>query len=171
MSSNPVSKPGTEVQALRIVLITLFFLYAVVSVVSLYYLVRVVPYIVRDPSGAPFISIIRTLCDRVLPGVIFFFIAYSILRLIRLISRGEPFNPASPRFIRWIGYAVFGLAIVNAIVDSVKIVFTPQELLSKPAIWALCGFLSTLLLGFGFLVIARVLELGVRLQQDQNLTV
>ena len=44
-------------------------------------------------------------------------------------------------------------------------------LLSKSFVWALCNFLSTLLLGFGFLVIARVIETGVRLQQNQKLTV
>jgi hypothetical protein len=36
---------------------------------------------------------------------------------------------------------------------------------------ALYSGLSALLVGFGFLVIAKVLEVGVSLKQDQDLTV
>jgi hypothetical protein len=50
--------------------------------------------------------------------------------------------------------------------------FTAPEVNTSDSIFRLLyGGLTTVLLGFGFLVIARVLEVGVRLQQDQNLTV
>lgn len=171
MTAKSISRVGPEVKALRIVLLTLLILYGVVSVSSAFIMARVVPSLVNRPSGRLFLGSISTFCDRVLPGVIFFFIAYSIFRLISLISRGEPFSLASPRYIRRIGYAVFGLAAANAVVDAISAFTPPVDFLSRAFIWILFSGLNTLLVGFGFLVIARVIEVGVRLQQDQNLTV
>lgn len=171
MTAKSISREGSEVKALRIVLITLLILYGVVSVSSAFIMARVVPSLVGRPSERLVLGSISVFCDRVLPGVIFFFIAYSIFKLIGLISRGESFSPASPRYIRRIGYAVFGLTATNAVVDAISAFTPPVNLLSKAFIWILLGGLSTLLVGFGFLVIAKVIEVGVRLQQDQNLTV
>jgi hypothetical protein len=50
-------------------------------------------------------------------------------------------------------------------------VVSKRALKVEPAVKALRIVLVTLLLGFGFLVIARVLEAGVALKQDQDLTV
>lgn len=171
MTGKTVPTVSTEVKALRIVLITLLVLYGVVSVYSVYSLARVVPSLVNLPSGTPFLGILSVTCHRVLPGFIYAFIAFNIFKLIGLISHGEPFSPASPRYIRGIGYAVFCLAAARAVVDAINALTPPVNFLSGAVIWDLGSGLSTLLLGFGFLVIARVIEAGVRLQQDQNLTV
>lgn len=171
MTGNSIPQVRTEVRALGIVLITLLVLYGLVSVVSLVFLVRVFPSLVHQPHGAPFWGSIRVIFDRVLPGAVYFFIAYCVFRLISLISRSEPFSPASPRYIRRIGYAVLGLGFINATVNVISEFTWPGVLVSEAVVRILYRGLSTLLLGFGFLVIARVIEVGVRLQQDQNLTV
>jgi len=179
MTEKAVFKAAPAVKALRIVLITLVVVYGMVLVGCLVFMARFFPSLAKLPSGLTFLGTVSFLFDRFLPGVIYFFIAYGIFKLISLISRGEPFSPASPRYIRRIGYAVLCLAGVNAIVNAIAAFTSPTGLLSrpgilllsKPVILALCGGLSTLLLGFGFLVIAKVLEAGVALKQDQDLTV
>lgn len=171
---------GTEVKALRIALIVLLFLYGLVSASALIFLVRVFPaFLARTPEAltthSPFVTLfrshIRISFERVLIGLVYFFIAYCIFKLISLISHGDPFNPASPRIIRRIGWAVLSLAGINAVVQAFAEFIAPNVNVPEIIIRILYHGLSTLLLGFGFLVIAKVIEIGVRLQQDQNLTV
>ena len=175
MIGSSIPRASSEVKALRIVLITLLLLYGVMVAVTLVFMARVFPSLVDLPSGFPFMGSIRLIFDRVMPGAIYFFIAYNIFNLISLISRGQPFSPASPRYIRRTGYAVLCLAAINAVVNAFSAFPLdyppPVGFLSKAVIGMILDGLSTLLLGFGFLVIARVIEVGVRLQQDQNLTV
>jgi hypothetical protein len=171
MTGKTISRVGTEVKALRIVLITLLILYGLVFVGSLVFMATVFPSFVGLAPGAGFWADIRVFLGKVLTGPIYFFIAYGIFKLISLISRGEPFSPGSPRHIRRIGYAVLGLAVINAIVNAISEFTSPGVDVSGAIVRILYSGLSTVLLGFGFLVIARVLETGVRLQQDQNLTV
>jgi hypothetical protein len=144
------------VRALRIVLVALVVLYGLVFVA---YAISFISLILPPFAFKPFPGLAeetKAFLDKVVAGPLYFFIATSIFKLIRLISRGEPFNPASPRHIRWIGFSVLGLAAIHAIGTGIRILY---------------GGLSTLLLGFGFLVIAKVLEVGVALKQDQDLTV
>jgi len=170
MSGNSIPQVGFEVKALRIVLITMLILYGAVSVRWAFVMAGRAPSLVNRLSGPLVLAIINTFCYFVLPGVIYFFTAYYIFKLISLISRGEIFNSVSPRYIRRIGYAVFCLAVNNAAVNAI-VDFSRAGFFSDKVISILYNGLGTLLLGFGFLVIARVLAVGVRLQQDQNLTV
>ncbi len=175
MTGNSIPRTDSEVKAARVVLITLFLLYGVMVAVTLVFMARVFPSLADLPSGLSFMGVIRFIFDRLGPGAIYFFIAYNIFKLISLISRGEPFSPKSPRYIRRIGYAVLCLAAINAVVNAFSAFPleypVPVGLLSKAIIGMILNGLSTLLLGFGFLVIAKVIEVGVQLQQDQNLTV
>ncbi|MGB8959459.1 MAG: DUF2975 domain-containing protein [Candidatus Aminicenantales bacterium] len=175
MTGNSIPRASSEVKALRVVLIALLLLYGLMIAVTLVFMATVFPSLADLPSALPFMSIIRFIFDRLGPGTIYCFIAYNIFKLISVISRGEPFSPKSPRYIRRIGYAVLCLAAINAVVNafsSFPLPYpAPAGFLSKAVIGMILSGLSTLLLGFGFLVIARVIEVGVRLQQDQNLTV
>jgi hypothetical protein len=83
----------------------------------------------------------------------------------------KEFNPASPRHIRWIGFSVLGLAAIQAGATGIAELAAQDVVVQDSLIHILYGGLSTLLLGFGFLVIAKVLEIGVALKQDQDLTV
>ena len=170
MTGKAISKITAEVKALRIVLIAMLILYGTVSVRWAFVMAGRAPSLIKRLSGPLILAIINTLCAFVLPGVIYFFIAYYIFKLIGLISRGETFSSASPRYIRRIGYAVFCLAANNAVVNTI-VDFNSAGFFSDKVVMVLYDGLGTLLLGFGLLVIARVLETAVRLQQDQDLTV
>jgi hypothetical protein len=159
------------VKALRIVLITLLVLYGLVFVSYAWaFVVLVRPPFALKPCPA-FWDAVRMLLERVVTGPLYFYIAWRIFRLIGLVSRGESFSPASPRHIRGIGYGVFGLTLVNAAAAAILELNSPQVHVSDSLIRILYGGLSTLLLGFGFLVIAKVIEAGVALKQEQDLTV
>jgi hypothetical protein len=159
------------VRALRIVLVALVVLYGLVFVA---YAISFISLILPPFAFKPFPGLAeetKAFLDKVVAGPLYFFIATSIFKLIRLISRGEPFNPASPRHIRWIGFSVLGLAVIHAIGTGISEYAAQEAVLQDSLIRILYGGLSTLLLGFGFLVIAKVLEVGVALKQDQDLTV
>jgi hypothetical protein len=171
MSENSAFKVAPVVKALRIVLITLLVLYGLVFISgAVAFVIFVLPPFGLKP-GPAFWDEIKFVLDKVLTGPFYFFIAYSIFKLISLISRGEPFSPSSPRHIRRIGGAVFGLALLHAAAAVISEFNSPAVRISESILRVLYGGLSTLLVGFGFLVIAKVLEVGVSLQQDQNLTV
>lgn len=171
MTEKAISKVSAEVKALRIVLITLLFLYGAVFIGSISFLASVFPSFVHRISEAAFWAEIRVFLDKILTGPIYFFIGYNIFKLIALVSRGEPFSPESPRHIRRIAYSVFGLGLISVITTSILELTQLGVRVSNAMVRVLYGGLGTAVLGFGILVIARVLEVGVRLQQDQNLTV
>jgi len=174
MLGKSAPKTGAEIKALRFILIILLAIYGALTAGSILFVFKVFPSVVATPSGTSFWSLadmVRVLFERVVPGLVYFFIGWGIFKLIALISGREPFSPASPRHIRRIGYAVLVLAAVGAVVDVIKAFRWPVDLLSGTFIGAVCNVLTTLLIGFGFLVMAKVLEAGVRLQQDQDLTV
>jgi len=171
MPEEETFKVAPVVRALRIVLITLLILYGLVFISgAVAFITDVLPPFALKPCPA-FWTEVRALLDRVLTGPLYFFIAYSIFKLIGFISRGEPFSPASPRHIRRIGYAVFGLALLHAAAAAISRSGSPALYYPDSIFRALYSGLSALLLGFGFLVIAKVIEVGVALKQDQDLTV
>lgn len=171
MTGNSAPQTSAEVKALRIALITMLIIYGLVFISFTFILVRAPSRSAMVTLGVTSWGQIRYLLDKVLVGPIYFFIAYSIFKLIGLISRGECFNPSSPRHIRRIGYGVFCLALFYMMSAAIGEFTAPEVNISDSIFRLLYGGLTTLLLGFGFLVIARVLEVGVRLQQDQNMTV
>lgn len=171
MTDKKTKRVAPVVKALRVVLITLLVLYGLVFISgAIAFVVEVLPPFALKPCPAFWVEV-KALLDRVLTGPVYFFIAYSIFKLIALISRGEPFNPASPRHIRRIGYAVFGLALLHAAAAAISQSGSPALYYPDSIFRALYGGLSALLVGFGFLVIAKVLEVGVALKHDQDLTV
>ncbi|MGA2361299.1 MAG: DUF2975 domain-containing protein [Candidatus Aminicenantales bacterium] len=176
MAEKMVLGVSPTVKALRIVLITLLILYGLVFISAFTIMLTVSPSLVHRASDAGFRLDLRVLLDFGLAGPVYFFICYCIFRLLGSITRGEPFSPASPRHIRGIAYAVFVLVLIHAVGTALSSTGTDPAvfswaLFSETAIRVLYGSLSTMLLGFGFLVIAKVLETGVKLQQDQDLTV
>jgi hypothetical protein len=109
--------------------------------------------------------------NQVLTGLIYFLIGREIFKLIALITRGETFFSESPRRIRRIAQLIFGLAFIRAIGTTIMLSIPPGEMITIIVFRALYAGMGTVLLGFGFLVIAKVIEAGVKLQQDQNLTI
>ena len=172
MGEQALSKASIEVKRLRIVLITLLLLYGAVFIGATLYIAGTFrAFLHSDPFHSFFWTEIRVLLDRVLTGPICFFIGYSIFKLIVLASHGEPYSRQSPRHLRRIAFSIFGLGLIGAITSAIVALTQPFVILSDVIVQILYGNLGTVLLGFGFLVIAKVIEVGVRLQQDQNLTI
>jgi hypothetical protein len=172
MSENKNPKLAPVVMTLRIILITSLILYSLIFLGTVMFLVGSFNSLKMGASHAGFWAWVRNCVGKGLSGPIYFFIAYCLFKLIHLIAHSEPFSPASPRHVRRIAYAVFSLFLINAIVSAISEFTSPEVVVSEAIIRILFpGGLIALLLGFGFLVIAGVLDLGVKLQQEQNLTV
>jgi hypothetical protein len=102
---------------------------------------------------------------------ILLWILYHLRKLGRMMSSGQPFDLINPRRIRKIAYGVFAWIPVGIIgeylLGPVKGPRTWWDIMSL--LWQRLFVLA--FLGLVILVIAKVFEVGVRLQQDQNLTV
>jgi len=96
-----------------------------------------------------------------------------IYQLIKSISRGEPFASGNPRRVRKIAHGALALATVEFLSESLRYFLGHWH-------WStLKGFLFNLMgvpmwctfFALVLLVIARVFEEGLRLKQDENLTI
>ncbi len=164
-------KRGMEFKSFKFVLIALVAIYGVISIWSAVLAAALLPGILKINAPGLFLGWISVICERVLPGLIFLFVAYCLFRIMRLISRGEPFDPQSPRYIRSVGYAVLALTVSNAVGDALSLPWSLEYLNTRAFSLVLLTRLGSLLLGLGFLVIARVFRIGAGLQQEQDLTV
>jgi hypothetical protein len=157
------------------VMILRIILFILVILSSIWFLASVVAWSIPLHSlkeGTARGGLFRTLYGKGLGAPIYVFIAFCLFKLTNLIAHREPFNPSSPRYVRRIAYAVFSLFFINAIVSAIDEFTSPEVVISDAIIsFLLSGGLIALVLGFGFLVIAAVLDVGVKLQQEQNLTV
>ncbi len=109
--------------------------------------------------------------DSIFTGLIFFVILYQLFCLVKMIANGDPFNQENPRRIRIVAYGVFGISISNLVFTGLRSFLTPWE-----SDWALVKTIlfrgaERVFFILGLLIIAKLLDTGVRLQQDQNLTV
>ena len=171
MTEKNMPSVASVLKALRLVLIVFIILYGGVFAACISFLITTFPAFNMHVSQAFFWGWIRIFLGRVLTGTIYFFVVWSIFKLIGLAKRGEFYSPPTPRHIRRIGHAVFGLAVIGATVFAINELTSPGVRVAEAIIQTLYTNLGTLLLGLGFLVIAKVLETGVRLQQEQDLTV
>jgi len=103
--------------------------------------------------------------------VVFLWIIYCLRKLVQTVKQNHPFDQANPGRIRRIAYGVF--------------VWMPLRIFSEIMMKGLSDVLKTenffdfllrnvlmlVFLGTAILVIAKVFEAGVRLEQDQTLTV
>lgn len=159
------------VTTFRVILFTFLIIYSLIFISRTLLLVATIPSLKVGASHTSFWVWMRNLVLE-LSGPIYFFVAFCLFKLIQLISRNEPFGSASSRYVRRIAFAVFVLFSANMIDSAIREFTSSYGHVSEVIIRFLFpGGLITLLVGFGFLVIARVLEVGEKLQQDQNLTI
>ena len=103
-------------------------------------------------------------------GIIIWLLA-NIFRLIKAISKGEPFGPWNPRRVRKIAFAALALGSVVFLEKSLQYLFVPF-VLRKSFLYDLMGVpMWAAFVGLTLLVIARVFEEGFKLRQDENLTI
>jgi len=99
---------------------------------------------------------------------------YQLFRLVQRISKGDPFSPDNPRRVRNVAYAVLAISVSNLVFNYVR-----NSLMRGRGVAWEWWFTGTVLFKgaeriffiLGLLIIAKLLEIGVRLQQDQNLTI
>ncbi|MFH1068365.1 MAG: DUF2975 domain-containing protein [Candidatus Glassbacteria bacterium] len=100
-------------------------------------------------------------------------LAWNLRKILRSFKTGQPFNLETIRRIRYIGLAVLGMELGNwviALTTGLKYVGRlniPEAEISLRSI----PNIYFLLLGLLILVLAQIFELGVRLQEDSDLTV
>jgi cytochrome b561 len=94
-----------------------------------------------------------------------------IYRLIRSISKNEPFAVENPRRVKRIAYGVLFLALVGLLSTVLDYLLVPAAQL-KLLLYNLMGVpMWAAFLGLAFLVIARVFEEGLRLNETEKFTI
>jgi len=106
-----------------------------------------------------------------LTAIIFLWIIYCLQKLVQTVEQNHPFDQANPGRIRRIAYGVFVWILLR--VFSEIMMKGLSDVLKTENFFdlLLCDVLTPVFLGTAILVIAKVFETGVRLEQDQTLTV
>ena len=112
-------------------------------------------------------------CISMLIWLIFLWIVWHLRKLMLAIREGEPFHPDNPGRIRKIAYAVLLWAPIEILFYGMM--FRGLAITIRP-ISSVSGmpvrvFLELIFFGLAILVIAEVFQRGVKLQQEQDLTV
>ena len=109
--------------------------------------------------------------DALLTALLSLLILFQLYRLVQMVAKGDPFSPENPRRVRCVAYAVLAISVSNIAFRTLN-----HYYLHRGAEWWMG--MNVLIKGaeraffiLGLLIIAKLLETGVRLQQDQNLTV
>ena len=175
MSKEKSLRNRPPVRVFKVLLTVVSLIYAFFFILSLYTFTQI--------WGPPFhpeiprflIMNLSMFMNSVLTGLLYVVIIYQLIRLLGLIINGEPFNQESPKRIRRIAYCTFGMAAINAVAELTRHITMSSSISSKEFWIVIVSFIlraaQTVLLGLGILIIAFVLEVGVRLQQDQSLTI
>ena len=109
-------------------------------------------------DAIPFVSSLITL-----------WILYHLRCFFRLVAQGSPFAPEIPRRTRSIGYAIIAWSPLTALAS---IWLHYLDALPGPHLIVGGGWSAELIfIGLVILVLARVFEVGVGMQEEQNLTV
>jgi hypothetical protein len=150
--------------------------YAIAFVLSLFCFPQFRDQIFHPLSLAILIRALIDFLGYSLIKLLYLLIAYQLFRLLGLIKKGDPFNPESPKRIRSIAYYTFGMVAINAVRELESVLTIAKQGFPYWDFWLnLISFLlkesEIVFFGLGILIIAVVLEVGVRLQQDQSLTV
>jgi hypothetical protein len=137
-----------------------------------YVVVGSLPRLLRNPweNLNPWVNLSLWL-DSVFTGLIFLIILYQLFRLVKMITKGDPFNQENPRRIRNVAYGVFGISISNLVFTGLRSFLTPWQSVWSDIANILLRGAERIFFILGLLIIAKLLDTGVRLQQDQNLTV
>lgn len=114
-----------------------------------------------------------------LTGGLLLWTLHQLRMLVRTVSRGAPFDPANPARIRRIGWIVLAYGPLSGLlgfVESVALLTDVSAAVKRAFPAASVGVslnlnLATVVVGLIILAIAEAFEAGVRLQQEQDLTV
>jgi hypothetical protein len=111
--------------------------------------------------------------DPFLKRLIFLWILIQLQGIVLAIARKDPFNARNPARIKKIAWGAFAYAIGEILYD----VYWSHWLQGQSVgpgdlIYFLRGDVGRMILiGVGILIIAKAFKMGIKLQEDQNLTV
>ncbi len=103
----------------------------------------------------------------------FMWAAYQLRKVMQSVKQGDPFNAANPGRIRIIGYVVLAWSPIEALWSHIAFRLHAVELEFPGATVDLSNSYHSdlVLLGLVVLVLAQVFAVGVRLHQEQALTI
>ncbi len=158
--------PYVRVYEILIGVLALFYFAGFVGI--LYTLVHDFP----GPAKSRYVNFLAMQLSVLIIAIIYLIVLYQLYRLFVTVVRRDPYNPKNPGRIRIIAYGAFILAAVNMIHELVFLLATYHA----PSIWeyifwAVYRTAQMALFGLGILIVAKIHETGVRLQQEQNLTI
>ncbi len=171
MAKDLTSKDALTVGVYKMLVFVLALFYAAGLVGIIFSILHDLPKRVRGAEWSFFGQIANSI-GTWLTAFIYLLVLYQLYRLLLKVVKGDPFNPDNPRRIRRVAYGAFAIAAANMIHEVVWILgpFTNMSLW-EVLFWAVYRTAQMALFGLGILIIAKVLETGVRLQQEQNLTI
>lgn len=115
-------------------------------------------------------SMIDVYIEIFLKRLVFLWILIHLQGIVRAVSRSEPFDPRNSTRIRKIAFGLFAWAVLGILSDF----YWARDF--KVDIGELVFYLRgdtgrMILFGVGILVIAKAFEMGIKMQQDQKLTI
>ncbi len=108
---------------------------------------------------------------RLLVGGVLLSIIYHLKKFIKTVKQGDPFEKRNPGWIRRIAYGVFAWMPLQILATFMVKGFSEAVEMENFINLLLRDFMWPLFLGTVILVIARAFETGVKMQQDQSLTI
>jgi Protein of unknown function (DUF2975) len=121
-----------------------------------------------DPFAAYIIS--ARLSWFLVIGILIWLLTH-IYQLIRSISKKGPFDAGNPRRVRKVAYGALMLALVVLLSEISNYLLMPAATL-KMLLYNLMGVpMWAATFGLALLVVARVFEEGLRLKENENLTI
>ncbi len=109
--------------------------------------------------------------DALLTALISLVILFQLFRLVQMVAKGDPFSPENPRRVRSVAYAVLAISVSNIAFRTLNHYSMHLEAGWWMGMNVLIKGAERAFFILGLLIVAKLLETGVRLQQDQNLTV
>lgn len=167
------------VRIFKILLIAMSGIYAVGFIIyGVIEAPRQIKYLARLSDARQVVFNLSHWLGGIFLGLIYFWILYHLYRLLIVITKGEPFHAATPGRMRRIAYGAFALVVVRGAVNLAQGWASSagsgpfMDMFKNAFISNLMGEgLRMILLGVGILIMAEVFEAGVRLKQDQDLTI
>ena len=111
--------------------------------------------------------------DPFIKRLVFLWILIHLQGIVLTISRKDPFNKRNPSRIKKIAWGAFAYAIGEILYDVYWSYWLQgQRVKSGDIVSFLRGDVGRMILiGVGILIIAKAFKMGIKMQEDQNLTV
>jgi hypothetical protein len=174
MTKEQSLKKLMSVRIVKSLLVAMALLYATQFVALIPMLLDNFPRIGRPGNERFFISSFAGFLYQSLTALLYLMVLLQLFILLRRVAKDGAFDPHNPRRIRWVAYSAFSIAGVTLLYEALLAV-KYRDSLAIPTFHIILSVLvraaQMALFGLGIIIVAKVLEVGVRLQQDQNLTV